>query len=115
MEDKSNIDNLLLHAKDYAEERIKLVNLNLHDKASRALSGVASALVFSVCGIFVLLFLSLALAWWIGKQLDEAFLGFLIVGGAYLLIAIVIYINREKWIRIPVINSFLKNVADEED
>lgn len=114
MEDKFKLESLFAHARDYVEERIKLVNLNIHDKASRSVSGIAAALIFLIFGLFVLLFLSLALSWWIGQML-EPYLGFLIVGGAYLIIATLFYVNREKWIKLPVMNIFLKNIADDED
>ena len=115
MKEKSGIENLLLHVRDYAEERIKLMTLNINDKVSMALSDLTSAIIVALLGIFTLLFLSLALAWWLGGQLDNPFLGFLIVGAAYLLITILIYFNRVKWIRKPAINSVLKIVTDEED
>jgi len=115
METQSKIESLLIHMRDYAEERVKLISLTIHDKVARTISDAASFLIFIVIGLFTLLFLSLALSWWIGRQLEEPFLGFLIVGGFYLLITILIYVNRGKWIRMPVINAFLKSIADEEN
>ena len=114
-EEKSKIDTLFGHIREYVEQRIKLVNLDVHYKTSKAVSGMASVFAILLLGIFVLLFLSLALSWWIGNELNAISLGFLIVGGIYFFIVMVVYINRDKWITLPVINSFLKNIADEED
>src|SRR5579871_1629339 len=105
MKIESAIDNLLLHIRDYVEERVKLVSLNLHDKGSRTASAIASAIVLFLIGIFTLFFLILALSWCIGTLLHEPFAGFLIVGLFYVLTGIIIYINRDKWIRIPVSNG----------
>jgi len=55
------------------------------------------------------------MAWWIGQTLEQPFLGFLIIGGFYLLLVLLVYANREKWIRTPVVNAFLKGVMDEQD
>jgi hypothetical protein len=117
MEDtnRSQVDKLFLHVREYVEARVRLVSLDLHDKASRGASGVAAGIIFLVFGIFILLFFSLAASWWIGRQTGEPFMGFLAVGGFYLVIGLLIYINRNSWIRKPVINAFLKNIADEED
>jgi glycerol uptake facilitator-like aquaporin len=115
MEAKSKIDNLFIHVKDYLEERVKLISLNLHEKTSKAVSNVASGLIMFILAIFILLFLSLAASWWIGRALEEPALGFLIVGAFYILLTTLIYMNRAKWIGVPLMNVFLKNIADEED
>lgn len=115
MEEKANIDRLVSHVKDYAEERLNLIVLNFHEKVSRILSNTASLLILCLAGLFTILFLSTGLAWWIGLQLQHTFMGFLVVGGIYMLAVILILVNREKWIRVPIINAFLKEVSDEED
>jgi len=115
MEEPAVVERFLSHAREYAEERLKLIVLNLQHKMSLVLSRTMSLVVIMIVSIFTLAFLSIGLAWWIGIQLQQTFLGFMIVGGAYLVIAIVIYVNREKWIEGPVIHAFLKNVSDEEE
>ncbi len=115
MEEKVKIEYLVSHVKEYAEERMNLIMLNAQEKTSKAIAGTASVLILIVLGIFALGFMSTALAWFIGQQLEQAFLGFLIVGGVYLLIAILLWVNREKWIGFPIMNAFLKHIADDED
>ena len=115
MEEKVKIEHLVSNVKEYAEERLKLIILNAYDKAGRLLSNTVSILILAVISFFVLLFVSFAMAWWIGQALEQPFLGFLIIGGVYLLLVLLVYVNREKWIRTPVINSFLNDVMDEDD
>jgi hypothetical protein len=115
MEEKSKVDSLLLHAKEYVEERIRLVTLEIHDKVTRTLSGIVMSVIISLLSIFVILFFSFALAWWIGRELEGIYIGFLVVGGFYLLVAILIYVNRDKWIATPVMNIFIKNITANEE
>ena len=115
MEEKIKIEHLISHVKEYGEERMNLVMLNAQEKAAKAIAGTASVLILMVLGIFTLAFLSFALAWFIGQLLEQPYLGFLIVGGVYLLAAILLWTNREKWIGLPVMNAFLKNISDDDE
>jgi len=115
MEESSKVDQLAGHVKEYAEERINLIVLNIHDKVSKVLSGAVSFIVLLVFGIFTILFLSFGAAWWIGQELEKPFIGFLITGVFYLIVIALIAVNRKKWIGIPVINAFLKRISDEQD
>jgi hypothetical protein len=113
MEEK--IERLVSNVKEYAEERINLVMLNAQEKTARAIASTASVLIVIVLGIFTLAFLSFALAWFIGQMLEQPFLGFLIVGGVYLLAAILLWVNRVRWIGFPVMNAFIKSIADDDE
>jgi len=116
MEEKAKIEQLVSDVKEYGEERMNLFMLNAEEKIAKAIAGTSSLLIMIVLGIFTLAFMSFALAWFIGQLLDQPYLGFLIVGGAYLLVAILCWANRAKWIGLPVMNAFLKNIAgDDED
>jgi hypothetical protein len=113
--EEPNISRLGSHVKEYVNENLNLLTLNIYDRASKALSSLVSAIVFWVLIIFAILFISLGLAWWIGTRVDNPFLGFIIMGGIYILITVILIANKDRWIRIPVINFFLKNITDEKD
>jgi len=115
MEEKIKIERLVSNVKDYAEERMNLIMLTLQEKTAKAIAGTASVLILIVLGVFTLAFLSFALAWFIGQMLEQPYLGFLIVGGVYLLTGIILWVNRVKWIGFPVMNAFLKNIADDDE
>jgi hypothetical protein len=115
MEEKIKIERLVSNVKDYAEERMNLIMLNVQEKTAKAIAGTASVLIIIVLGVFTLAFLSFALAWFIGQMLEQPYLGFLIVAGVYLLVGILLWANRVKWIGFPVMNAFLKNIADDDE
>jgi len=115
MEEKIKIERLVSNVKDYAEERMNLIMLSVQEKTAKAISGTATVLILIVLGVFTLAFLSFALAWFIGQELKQPYLGFLIVGGVYLLAGILLWVNRVRWIGFPVMNAFLKSIADDED
>lgn len=114
MEENTKIESVFQHMRHYLETRLDLFILNSSDKASDIISSIASVLLIAVSMVFVLLFLSIGAALWIGHSYGETSMGFLIVGIFYLVISIVLYIFRYSFIKLPVINKFLKALNYDE-
>lgn len=114
MEEKSRIESVFQHLNTYFETRWKLLVLNTTDKASGLISSFASILLIALTMIFVLFFLSVSAALWIGHSYGDYSIGFLYVGLFYLLITLVLFIFRKSFIKIPVINKFLSAIFPDE-
>jgi hypothetical protein len=115
MEEINKIEKMFADVKDYAETRIDIVSLNAQDKISGIMSSIASIMILGVLLIFTVMFLSISGAWALGEYLHSPSIGFLIVAAFYLLIGIVLYIKREDWIKMPIINSILKKITFHEN
>jgi hypothetical protein len=108
MEVKDKIEDSLEHVGAYVQTRLDLLLLNVSDKlASSASTAVLLFVVWSLSS-FVMIFLSLGLAWWIGQQLDNIPAGFFIVAGIYALLTVIIYVISKKVVRPALINKILK-------
>jgi hypothetical protein len=59
-----------------------------------------------------LLFLSISAAFWIGSELDNTSLGFLAVGGFYVLVGLIMYMLRHS-LRKPLLRKFSEFYFDE--
>lgn len=100
----TNMELLYEKAKDYAEINLELAKLNAVDKTADIVSSLlARLLVIMVVAIFVL-FLSLSLSLYLGELLGKEYLGFLVVSGFYLILAIMLHYNRDKIIKEPLTN-----------
>jgi hypothetical protein len=115
MEEKSKLEKMFGNMKEYAETRFDIVVLNAQEKATNVIASVVSSAILGLLGIFILLFLSIGGAWALGEYLHSPSIGFFAVAGFYLLVALILYANREKWIRTPVINSILKKITFHEN
>ncbi len=116
MEGKNRVEQLVSNIKEYAETRLDIALLNTQDKISDILSSIASIAVVAILGMLIILFSSIGAAWWIGQMLHNPSIGFFCVAGFYLLAAIIIYLNRNNWIKNPLINGLLKKInINEED
>lgn len=96
------------HASDYFEARWNLGVLNASEKTAGVLSNVASVVIISTVGVFALLFASLGAAWLIGQSLNNVAVGYFIVAGFYALVCILLFVVKDKLIKVPVVNSFIK-------
>ena len=115
MEEKSKLETMFGNMKEYAETRFDIVVLNAQDKATNVIASVVSSAVMGMLGIFILLFASIGGAWALGEYLHSPSIGFFAVAGFYLVVAVLLFLNREKWIRTPIINSILRKITFHEN
>ena len=107
-----NITMLVDDAGRYIEAKTELWKLKAADKTTEIATTIVSKLLFILIGIIVIIALNTGIALLIGKWLGEAYYGFFIVAGFYLLLGIVLYAAREKKKKKPfytaIINKILK-------
>ena len=122
MEDSfAHVKKMATHIKEYVSTRIASVKLNAAEKSSKTIAGIISVAVVLLAFVFFIIFASIAAAYIFAKLTGEMYWGFLIVAGIYLLIGLLLWLMREKMLRLPVTNAILRqlfkedNEADEED
>ncbi|MEA5461768.1 hypothetical protein VB796_22050 [Arcicella sp. LKC2W] len=99
---KDKVENIFEEASTYAEARWNLSILNLSSKLADTISTLAITLVLSMIGLTVLLFMSLAVAWLIGDKLNNLPLGLFLVGLFYIIVGVVVFLIKDKFIKIPI-------------
>ena len=112
MESNSQVESLLERIKDYVETRIELLKLKAIDKSSGVISSIISLLVLVVFSVFFLILFSIGLALWVGDLLGKSYYGFFIVAFIYIIIGLVIFLQRKKWLKPPVENMMIKSFLD---
>ena len=116
MEGKIKVEQLVGNLKEYAETRFDIAVLNTQDKVTDVLSTIASMAVVGLLAMLIIFFSSVGAAWYVGQLLHNPSLGFFCVAGFYLIVAIIFYVNRDSWVKLPVINSLLKKInINEQD
>jgi len=111
MEENTNlIDELIEKTVDYGKSSLELAKLKAIDKTSDAISSVVAHSVVVVIIVAFMLFLSLGLAFWLGKIMGEIHLGFFVVAIFYCITAILVYYFMLKWIKKQVGNTIIKQI-----
>jgi len=100
----TNFEKLYEKAKEYTETSLELYRLNAIDKTADVVSSLFARLALLMVVAMFSLLINIALSLYIGKLLDEMYLGFLIVSGFYLIVAIIIFLFSDKLLKIPLTN-----------
>jgi hypothetical protein len=106
MSSTDSIKTLIDKSKDYLETKIELTRLKTIDKSADVLSTVVVSVSMIFISFLLILFASIALALYLGKMLG----GFFILGGFYAIVLLLIYVKREKWIKIPIANDLISKM-----
>ncbi|MBR8534535.1 phage holin family protein [Carboxylicivirga sediminis] len=93
---------------EYVNARLDLAKLHTAENLSRFFSGMLIKMGLFYLFFFVLLFISLAIAFWLNDLFEGKGVGFFIVAGFYLLIALLFYAMRKVLIQRPIIQSFVQ-------
>lgn len=100
MEDNTKlIESLLERATAYGKASYELASLNVVDKASDRFSSFLPQLIVVAIGGFIMLFLNLGIAFWLGEILGEFYFGFLVVAAFYGFVAIIMHHFMYKWLK----------------
>ncbi|MES2285114.1 MAG: phage holin family protein [Bacteroidota bacterium] len=110
MEENHKVEKFLRDAKEYAEVRFDLVSLNIQDKFSDIVSSLVSIVILSVLALLILLFAGIGAAIWLGEYFNNAPVGFFCMTGFFILLAFILFFNRERWIKFPIMNSLIKKI-----
>ena len=115
----SPLERLFAHLKDYLNFQKKLLLTTVSKKGGDAVYVLVLAITLFMIGWFFLLIFSMGVGFGLAALLNSLFWGFMIVAGLYLLAGILIWTNRERVLKGPIVMSFLKFVdtpkAQEQD
>lgn len=104
MEADANMRSYLEHSEEYA--RLKAFKVLM-----RMITESAQVLLVGALAFLALLFLSLSASYALGKALNDTFYGFLIIGGAYVIVGLLGYFFRH-WLEKPLLRKFSKHYFD---
>lgn len=111
----SRINDFIELIKEYIDNKIDLGKLIAVEKISGLLSFIiAGAMLFAIF-LFVLLFAGFALAYAAAKWTGEVYTGFLISTGFFLLIGLVFWLSKDRFLRRPLLQSMLKYLFEDEN
>lgn len=114
-QEKDLLNNFIEHAEDYLKTRQEYSKLLAVEKGSKALSAGITTLILFCIFLCFFIFISLAIAYLISEYTGKISTGFGIVGAFYLLAGIILYIGRERLLKIPIMNIIISNIFQEKE
>jgi len=110
----TTIETLLEKAENYTKTTIELAKLQLIDKSADVLSSIVSIIVISIVAGMFLMLTNIGLAILIGELLGNVYYGFFAVASVYLIIAIIIAVFKDQFIKTPISNSFITSILKQK-
>jgi hypothetical protein len=113
----AKVEELAVNLKEYINTRIEKAKLKAAEKTSHIVANAVVAVLVAVVLLFFIAFASIALALFLGEWTGKEWAGFLIVAGIHLLAGVIVWMARERLIRIPIMNALIHQLFknDEED
>lgn len=105
---KENAEDLKENVKGFIDSNIAYYKLWFFKVAMKSTTMLLKLLLIAIFLTLVLIFVSVAGAIAIGYALDNMAYGFLIVGGIYVLLSIIVYNIKDKIVEGPILEKFSK-------
>jgi hypothetical protein len=103
----TTIEMLFERAENYTKTTVELARLNVVDKTADVVSSLISRIAVSIVFAMFAFLVNIGLSLWIGELVGKIYYGFFIVSSFYLLIAIILYIFKDEWIKMPISNFMI--------
>ncbi|MBI5371934.1 MAG: phage holin family protein [Sphingobacteriales bacterium] len=116
-EEFRKFESLADQLKAYVNTRVSQAKLSLAEKVSKLAAMMIAMLMSALVFFLFLVLLCVAGALLIGQWLGSAWLGFLVVAGLVLLLGMILWLARDRLLRIPIMNALIEAMFDsaEED
>ena len=103
------IEELVAEIKNYFELQKKYVGLECVSKLVILLSALILGMIMFLIGAVAFILIAFCMASLVGDLTGSLTLGYASVAAFFVVLAIVVYVNRSRWITTPIVN-FLGNL-----
>lgn len=110
-----SLHNVVDRLEDYGLSLAEYYKLRIFKSVMKGSISLVNLLVYGSLSLFVMLFLSIGAALWVGSLLGNSYGGFFIVGGFYAIILIFMFVVGRKIIAKKMIYSASSLLYDEDD
>lgn len=105
-ENQTPNESFFEESRAYLKSQISLLKLDTVEKLTRIFSTVMLILLTVILASGALLYISFGFIWWSQGFFDSLLPGIFIVSGFFILLIILLYIFRKKWIVNPFVRLF---------
>jgi hypothetical protein len=109
-EQPTDIDILLSDAGDFIETRTTLWKYKSIESLADVSGELVSGLGLIVIASFIIIIFSIGFALLLGDWVGKIYYGFFIMGGFYVLLGLIIFAGRRKWLKEPFSNMLIRKI-----
>lgn len=116
---EKSIEDLYEEAKAYLDTRVEYTRLYLVERMSKVFADLATNAAVVLCFVLAFLFGTFTLALFLSDVLGSYTKGFGCVSVLYILLALIVYYTKDKYIEKAIINFTIRNyfnkLADKDE
>ncbi|HEY5367454.1 MAG TPA: phage holin family protein [Hanamia sp.] len=109
----TNVEDLYYKLKEYADLRLDLFKLKGIKKASDFFSTLTVIIILLVLLFIVIICFTIGIALLLGEWLGHSYYGFLIMGGLYIIIGLILYSARDKFLKLSISDKLIKELLED--
>jgi len=109
---QTRIEELFDELKDYGNVRLELLRLKAIRKISSTSSELIVLIILIAISSLVLFCVTIALALLLGAWTGKMYLGFFIMAGVFIVIGLILYSGRNKFVKTSVSDKIVKELLD---
>ncbi|MBC7565439.1 MAG: phage holin family protein [Pedobacter sp.] len=116
---EKSIEDLYDDAKIYLETKLEYTRLYLVEKVSKIFADIVTNALVVICFVLAFLFGTFTLALFLSEVLESYTKGFGCVALIYVLLALIVYFTKDKYIEKAIVNFIIRNyfnkLANKDD
>ncbi len=105
--EKTHLEDVADKAHEYLNTRLDIGKLKAMEYGAVAFAAVLGRLILLMIGFCALIFASIALAIYLSVITRNVWMGCLIVSGLYLLLILILKLNKKRLLDTPLANIFI--------
>ena len=110
---EKSLEEILSDAQAYIDTRVAYTKLSILEKTSKMFADLISNATVIICFVLAFLFASFTLALYLSEVLGSYAAGFGCVAGIYLLLSIIVFLTKDRYIEKFLINMFIRKYFDK--
>jgi hypothetical protein len=110
---EKDLEDLISDAKIYIDTRIEYAKLSAVEKGSKIFADLITSAAVIISFVLAFLFASFTLALYLSTVFGSYAAGFGCVAGVYLLLSIIVYVTKDKFIERFLVNLFIRKYFDK--
>lgn len=110
MKEYKEVEELTESIQQYVQTNFKLMKLQTAERSSVIGSALFTVLLVGIMAVLFIFFISLGASFYISTLFRNAYSGFILVAGIYLLIGLVLLIYRKKLVEKPMRDVIIRKI-----
>ncbi|WP_313112407.1 phage holin family protein [Aequorivita sediminis] len=110
-----SLNKITQKIEDYGLSSAEYYKLRLFKSVMKGSISLVNLLVYGSLFLFVLVFLSVGAAFWLGTYFEHVYVGFLLIGAFYGILLLLMFVYGRKVIERKMLYKFSSILYDEDD